>query len=246
MDLLAIRKEVVKISGRYDLVNDPTTCAVDNGIDHYIYEGQKALERRLSTPPTQAKLYKDLTVGDYIVKFKNCRAVYEVWVFDSTSGTKLEKIRKHDLKALVAKSAVSAATRGKPYYYLPIDLRRTPDDETGATDSTMLTSYLDVESPSDPEYKAVMLYPPADQAYGIEVFGLFYNLELSSNTDENYWSVNYPNLLIMAALHQLSYMYKGGKTVSAWSQAIEEELVNIDKDAIEQEIYDIKVKEESL
>lgn len=246
MDLLAIRKEVVKVSGRYDLVSDPTTCAVDNGINHYIYEGQKALERRLSTPPTRAKLYKDLMVGDYIVKFKNCRAVFEVWVIDSTSSVKLEKIRKSDLRALVAKPAVSAATRAKPYYYLPIDLRRTPDDEDGAGDSTMLASYLDVESPADPEYKAVMLYPPADAAYGIEVQGLFYNLELEDNADENYWSVNYPNLLIMATLHQLSYMYKGGKTVSSWSQAIEEELVNIDKDAIEQEIYDLKVQEESL
>lgn len=238
MNLLDIRKQFVKISGRYDMVVDAVDFA-DNGANFYINEGQKSLERRIDFSPANAKFYRDLTVGEYLIQLAGCRVVKEVWVLDTDSRTQLEELSEGDLKEFSETLPLSSATRSKPTHYYNVGLRRSPDDEDGAGDSSIIQSFIDTLSPSNPAYTGVVIWPPADSTYGIEVSGLFYNTVLTDNTDENYWSVRYPMLLIMSALYHLEIMYKGSKSSSAWHALIEAELLNIEFDSVDQESYNV-------
>lgn len=241
MNLLQIRTQFAQISGRYDLVN-PSTFA-DNGADFYIQQGQRSLERRMNIAPTQAKYYIDLEVDDYLVKFQNCRAIHSVWVMNADTRTEVEKIEDYDLRAIhqqwvenMYSTPLSSMDSGRPTYYYPTNLRRVPEDEDGSGDSATLSSYLDTSSPYDTSYTGIILLPKCDEAYGLEIQGLFYSPILSGDTDTNYWSVNHANLLIWAALRELEIMFRGSKSASSWESFIEAEIMNIDKDGIEQQI----------
>lgn len=248
MNLLEIRTQFVKISGRYDLVN-PSTFA-NNGADFYIQQGQRSLERRLNISPSVAKFYDDIAIGTYKVSVANCRAIQEVWIMNSESRTELDKLGDYDLRAIHQKyvtnmysTPLSTMGQGRPLYYYPTNLRRSPETETGVGDSATLSSYLDTSYPFDPANSGIIILPRCDAAYGIEIKGLFYSPVLSVDISTNIWSNNYPTLLVWAALRELDIMYRGHKTASNWDSYIEAELLNLDKDAIEQEINSIDVLE---
>lgn len=242
MNLLEIRTQFVKISGRYDLVVDAVTFA-DNGADFYINQGQRSLERRTNVKAAKAKVFKDLSVGTYLISMEGCRAITGVSIMDADSKTPLEKLHpdRDKLDITAYSTPISNATAGKPLYWYPTNLRRSPDDFNDAGDSATLISYLDTISVSDPTLTGFVIYPPTDIEYSLQVDGLFYNLELTDDTDISYWSVNYAMLLIMASLHQLEMVYRGSKSASAWKTLIEEELVNIDMDAAEEESADVNM-----
>ena len=249
MNLLEIRTQFAKISGRYDLV-DPSDFA-DNGADFYIQQGQRSLERRLNINPSVAKFYDDISIGTYKVSVANCRAIQEVWIMDSDSRTELEKIDGYKLRGIHQKfvsnmysTPLSTMSQGRPAYYYLTNLRRTPETEAGTLDSATLSSYLDTTYPFDPTQSGIIIFPRTDLAYGIEIKGLFYSPIISTDTDSNIWSANYPTLLIWAALRELEIMFRGSKTASSWESLIEGELLGIEKDAIEQEIATINTLEE--
>ncbi len=249
MNLLEIRTQFAKISGRYDLV-DPSDFA-DNGADFYIQQGQRSLERRLNIQPSMAKFYDDIAAGTYKVSVANCRAIQEVWIMNSESRTELEKIDGYKLRGIHQKfvsnmysTPLSTMSQGRPAYYYLTNLRRTPETEAGTLDSATLSSYLDTTYPFDPTQSGIIILPRCDAAYGIEIKGLFYSPMLSTDTDSNIWSSNYPTLLIWAALRELEIMFRGSKTASSWESLIEGELIGIEKDAIEQEVATINTLEE--
>jgi len=240
MNLLEIRTQFVKISGRYDLVVDAATFT-DNGADVFITQGQKSLERRVNVKAAKAKVFDDLDVGTYLISLAGCRAITGVSILDASSNTPLEKLHPDRIKLDIEaySTPISNATAGKPLYWYPTNLRRSPDDQDDSTDSDTLTSYIDTISVSDPTLTGLVIYPPTDIAYSVQIDGLFYNMELEDDTDINYWSVNYSMLLVMSALHQLEMVYRGSKSASAWGALIESELENIDKDAVEEESANI-------
>lgn len=258
MNLLEIRTQFIKISGRYDLVVDAVDF-VDNGANWYITQGQKSLERKINVKATKAKVYKDLAIGSYLISLKNCRAITGVWIITEDYKYPLEIL--HPERAKLDPEAygvpLSTADRGLPLYWYPSNLRRSSDTEDegnvitfgGETvtfgseevdwgygsDSDTLKTYLDTSSPFDPTRTGLVLYPPTDAAYSIQVDGLFYNVELESDNDINYWTVEHSLLLIMSALRQLEMVSRGSKSASAWASLIDEELIGIDMDAAEEE-----------
>lgn len=238
MNLFEIRKKFIQISGRYDLIEDTDDYA-DSGANWYINEGQRSLERRFGVGSVRAKIYQDLTVGQFIVKFKNCRAIKSVWLLKDKQRVQLEKIEETELKELNYTSPLSTQTPGTPVQYYPITFRRSPEDETGSGDSATLLQFIETESPYDPEYSGVVIYPPTNIAHGIEIDGLFYEVEMSDDDDKSFWSVNYSSLLIMSALRHLGIFYSGMKTEAGWDSVLNKEAVNIEKDLVEQEIADI-------
>ena len=240
MNLLQIRTQFVKISGRYDLVVNATAFA-DNGADWYIQQGQKSLERRVNVKAAKAKVFKDLDVGTYLISVENCRAITGVNILDKDASIPLEKLdpSRDKLDVTLYSTPLSTADRGKPIYWYPTNLRRSPDNLDDSGDSITLQSYLDTITVSDPTLTGLVIYPPTDLEYSIQVSGLFYNDELSDDTDFNYWSTNYSMLLVMSALHQLEMVYRGSKSAGAWVALIDAELENIDKDAAEEESADV-------
>jgi hypothetical protein len=246
MNLLDIRKKVVGISGRYDLIVDSVDWA-DFGMDYYIQSGQRYLERSLGVTPATAKLFQSVAAGAFLASFRNCRSVQELWVMDENSRTKVGRVTEPDMKMMFPRYSnniysenPTLITSGRPTYYVPVNLRRSPVEENPTTgDAPSLSSYLDTVSPADPSMNGVLFMPPTDKVYTIEVVGLFYDATLTSNMDENYWTINHPDILVRAALRELAIDFAGSKTVVEWTRTIGEYLLGIEKDAIDQEISEI-------
>ena len=78
----------VEVSGRYDLVTEsegeytPTARAY-----HYANSAQRWLDRELGYPKEDAWLIKEVTAGDTVISFSNCRYVKGVYVQDATDAT---------------------------------------------------------------------------------------------------------------------------------------------------------------
>jgi len=241
MTLLEIRKQFVSVSGRYDLVKD-TVDFIDNGANIYIQQGQKYLERKTSIAQTFGKYFIDILVNDYKIEFQNCRSIHEVWVMDNSNRTKLIKSDPTTIRGTDPVTGYNNYTTpfsqmnpGRPSYYYPAMLRRVPVNGDFSSDSDTLQSYLDTSSVYNPNYNGIILLPPADKSYALEVIGLFDSIMLSIDTDTNVWTDMYPQILMMSALRQLEIMFRGSKSVSAWDNSIAHELLDIEKDIVDQE-----------
>ena len=89
MNLLQFREFFANRSGRLDLVSEDYS---DEGIDTFIYEAQKFLDRLDETQKSWAVRFCDLAIGDIATTIPYCRAIKEVWVAHPTEGRyQLEK-----------------------------------------------------------------------------------------------------------------------------------------------------------
>ncbi|MCK4818948.1 hypothetical protein KA005_24455, partial [bacterium] len=162
MNLLAIRKQFVKLSGRYDLVVDAVDYA-DNGADFYINDGMNMLDKLVDLPESKAKLYFDLSSGEYSVTFQNsCRVIEEVWVNDSESRYQLIKVSLNELKSFYPEPA-SVTSTGKPSAFAIAELRAlktTTRDSLG----TFINKTWDEDS-TNYDYRGIVIVPPADGSY---------------------------------------------------------------------------------
>ena len=92
-------------------------------------------------------------------------------------------------------------------------------------------------------YNGVMLFPPADGAYTLEVVGLFYSPELVNDTDTSFWGTVHPEILLMAANRQLEIDYRNTAGVKDWEIAIQSEILGLGKDLVEEHIAEISQME---
>lgn len=240
MNLLDIRKQFIGISGRYDLVED-TIDWVDKGANFYINSGKKLLDKLCTVPENTANLYYELAAGEYSQSFQfNCRAIKSVFVNSSSTRYQLEKITLNEMKSWYT-NPVADITSGAPLYYCLANLRAL---ET--TDQNSLGTYLNLthtESDTKYDYRGIILAPVLDEAYVIEISGLFDQFELTNNTDENYWTLADPALLLKAALYHLESFSRGTENAKNWISAIRAEAMEHDKDSIEECIADIDMME---
>jgi len=184
----------------------------------------------------------DITSDSFKLNIKNCRSIHEVWIMDSDSRTKLKKVDASVLRgtdpitgANNFTDSFSQITKGRPAYYYPAMLRRVPVGTDASEDSDTLQSYVDTMDPYDPTYNGIIILPPADTDYTIEVIGLFDSIVLTDPSDTNVWTEEYPQILVMSALRQLEIMFRGSKSVAAWDDSIARELYDIEKDIVDQE-----------
>ena len=239
MNLLEIRTQFAKISGRYDLVG---TSFIDAGADVYINEGQRFLDRKFDYGPALGKYYVDLIAGTFKVPLTDCRSVLEVWVLNSDSRTELKPLDEYELRSIYQSNSVYSTpltimTQDRPLYYYPTNFRRVPDTGT-FTDSATLISYLDTTSPTDSTVNGLIIIPPPATGYAIEVSGLFYSPKLVADIDTNYWTLNHPNLLITAALRQLDIMYNSARNLRTFDEAMATDLRDLEYDFISQSTTD--------
>ena len=235
MNLLEIRTQFVKTSGRYDLVVDSVDYA-DNGADFYINAGQKFLDQLVTVPDSQANIFFAPIAGEYTITVdKSCRAIYEVWANDSESRWPLNKLELADFKYRYNKP-VSSITSSAPCDYTFMDMRSiSPDAQSSLAEFLSKTA---VEG-SGFGYRGIVFGPQFDTTYVIEVIGLFGQILLSSDEDSNFWSFKYPHLLIMAALYKLEVLSRGTENAKNWLSAIQADVQLIDFDVVNEESYDI-------
>lgn len=217
MNLLEIRQLFIKKSGRFDLATTSTGSEeqwdVDAGADFHIQNACRALDR---AQEQQEEFYEQpLAVGEYMVDLFDCRQVSRVTYVDS-DGEEAEPLGKMDFSALLENFPLqSAETQGPPEYWAQYPRTRPPKQKfSGAKE----------------DIQAIVLMPPTDAAITAKVYGKFFSTTLENNTDENYWSINHPDVLIRAALRDLEVDYRNSQGYNDFSRFIDDQLLGIDKD----------------
>lgn len=141
----------------------------------------------------------------------------------------------------------SSEDTGTPAYYTrsvaglsPEQLSLTKSDFTDqftyGLDGIILGSYY--------QYTNIIWMPPSDSAYTIEVLAKFFQKTLSSDSDENFWSVLYPEILLLAANYALEETYRNTEGMRDRMAAIMKRMDGIDKDIVEESISGVNQMEE--
>lgn len=240
MNLKEIRTWFVQDSGRYDLVVDTTNWA-DNGADKYINAGQRWLDRLLVANKALGRNFQIVEASTSIVTFNGCRAIQEVWVksiADTTIGrTKLEKKSIRWMREEY--SNMDTIENGTPLYYAPAVLRPAPEpSDLGSYNSVI--NYLDVlAEPTGHEYDGVVFFPPVDGQYFIETWGLFDAKPLLVDEDESYWTINFPEVVVMAAQAMIEMFSRNSEGVKDWVASIQLITKGIDFDIVEEMIAEV-------
>lgn len=215
MDLLGIRTKFVELSGRYDLVVDTDDYA-DNGADWFITAGQRVLDNLVNFSEN-TMIVEDTTVdGTELFTIQNIRTVEKVWVLDDDDETEifLNEMFLEDFKQKYAEST----DEGLPKEYALVPLR-----EASASAATL-------------QYKGILLGPTPDSGYTIKVLGRFFSHTLSSDSDENFWTLSYPHTLVQAAMYCLERFHRNRQGMADHMAAIEFDVQGIDFDEVEQQI----------
>lgn len=226
-------------------VKNLDSVALGSGADFFINAGIKMLDAMVTTPKTVARYQKDLAVGTYLLTFKNCRAIKEVWIVnDEGERTQLKKKSIQELSELYGEDW-EEIDNGTPYYYAINAVGLSPqqhdlEDDTYTSDFTrrhedlILTDVVGGITHFDSD--GIVIMPPPDEAITVEVWGMFESLELSAAGDANYWTVRYPMLVVQAACYQLESFYRNSEGMKDWMSAMLPTIDGIRKDRTEEAI----------
>jgi hypothetical protein len=233
MDLVAVREQFVKLSGRYDLVVN-TTLWADAGADFYINAAQDFLDRRSNIWKKTSRLFNSLAAGTWYQTFQRCRVIEDVYINNATGRSKLTKKDFHWLHEQFA-DTIATEGNGTPLYFCPAHLR-TQD----STDMDSLAAFFNYVIADDETYRGVIILPPPDETIVIEVFGQFYSAELSADDDESFWSINHSDILILASLYQLEVLaHRNTQGANDYLIQLDRVLADIDKDIAEEDSYGV-------
>lgn len=218
MNLLEIRTQVAKQSGRYDLVN-PSTFA-DDGMDFHITAGQTWLNRKSVLPRAFAYLSSTITTGTYYKELANKFKELQYVTVDGGTTTLTHKTLA-ELKALYL-----AGTATIPTYYAYASYRTL---ELAATLTIANFVALDWPEEDDDRYDfaGIIIVPAADTTYTLLAGGEFLPLEMSGNTDENFWSEEYPHLLVLAALRSIAVLDGNMPKATNLEKVIQAEIIQL-------------------
>jgi len=226
MTLLEIRVKFITLSGRYDLATASPDFETDAGADFFIVGGCRDLDLEVAQDRDLAFYTKTLTIGDYNFNVAHCRAVKSLWYKDSDDEWN-ELVHKHYDELLTKYPKLDGTTDGTPAVWAREPLLRDPDNYVA----------------SSVEDVGVIFMPPSDTAYDMKLFGTFYSLELSGNTDENYWSVEHPNLLVLAALRHMEAFNRNTQGWNDYNAMIQRYTFGLDKDvALSQMAADMQME----
>jgi len=197
MNLLEVRIDFIKKSGFRDLVKRGGYA--DNGANAFIQSGARLLDTLQPNPACIRSHLTDLTENQYQVTFSDCRVVDSVWVIDEDGGRDNQLKRKTigELRDLYP-GPFSDIDTGIPAYYAPlIGVDPSMQDAVAGDYSA---DFLDLLFGKAYATTGIIIMPPADQAYTLEVHGRWFTKRLEEDTDESWWSINRPELLVLAAM----------------------------------------------
>lgn len=224
MTLKTIRKQVIDISGRVELVIDEVNYD-DNGVDFYIQTGQDWLDEQGYIFKGYSRSFQTLAADSWYALFDRVRSINEVWMSDDTEDDrwKLDKKSLSELHDLYSEDPGSMDS-GMPLYYAVTEVRQMPEvanqiliDQYGTTTYT--------ESADHYDKTAIIFMPPTENALTIEVHGMFYHPKLTDSADTNFWSESKPFVLVLAALRQIEITYRNTQGAKDWEDAIRRELI---------------------
>lgn len=238
MTLLQLKTQLIKECGRTDLVVD-TSAYVDAGIQYFIDAGQRYLDNHQFTPKTHGWYKMNIAASAVFQEIQSIRVIKEVWMQNVDGRFPLEKKPYGWIKENYADQA-SALDTGQPAYWAhAVTLMSTEQQALTRANYTNDFTYdaddllFSDENPYDRE--AVLWMPPADGAYTLQVLAEFFSKFLSADTDKNFWTLIYPEVLIKAAQRAIEVAYRNTEGVKDWDSAIFDDLVGIDSNLVKEE-----------
>jgi hypothetical protein len=216
MSLLDVRKEVIKFSGRLDLVEDDS-CVVDKGVDTFIRTASRVLDMRGDQDRSLKYWTGSIGANTCRIMLQDCRMVFKVW-WQNSDGAWTQLDPKGFDEFLENYSKLSETTASTPLYWAREPIHRDPRNQ-GA--SPLMAAM------------GIMLMPPTDEDIAIKVFGKFYEKTLIANEDVNYWTEEHPLLLVYASLYEMETTYRSTQGATDWKNRVDDYLIDIDRDLAE-------------
>lgn len=234
-----IRKQFIDQTGRFDLVTDLVDYE-DNGADFFIDAACRILDNMPISQPKSIQRYQaDLSAGDFMINMKYLRSVEKVEVMNGDGRTELTALSYGDFREEYSVDMANAE-QGTPTYYTLNVNSLSPEQKaiTSANQSSYFTYDVDGLLFSDQSpylYDGILIGPPADGTYTITIHARFYSI-LEDDSDKNYYSVNFPILLVLAAKLALYSMYDNSQGVQDTLRSMDIILSGIDINSINSEM----------
>ena len=242
MILSEIRTRLITESGRDDLVNGDGS---DNGVDFYINAAIRFLDIYQNTPKTRATQRIDLAIDGIFIDLQYNRLVHDCWISNTTtssdSNTGRFLLDERDLawiKEAYPKIPITDIDSGKPLYWAILDNAGLGPEYFSAEDSDDLDATYDLEGIlyGDHSHKTrIMIMPPPDVVFTLEIDGDWFSKILSADTDYNYWTKMYPELVIYTASMVMEGMMRNSAGVNDWLTMINMQTQNIEFDIVARE-----------
>lgn len=214
MNLLDIRRLFVEHSGRYDLIEDVEDYA-DNGADFFIRAGQRVLDNKVNIWENEDILELQIEPNQETIEasaLSAVRTIDQVWLFDGDRGHRLERLFLADFVNRFQR----LPGNGLPGYFTEMVVRTTEGSTTVPEQG-----------------RKIMLGPAPDKRYDVFIRGRFFALPLNEDTNQNFWTMNYPHTLLQAALYVMERFYRNTQGMNDHMAAIEEDLEGIDFEQVE-------------
>ena len=212
MTLAEIRAKVVDLTGLRKLV---TSTGADNGCNFFIQAATRELDRTLETSKDLTWYQEVFAAGVAQLDFNYCRFVSQVWYAGSDGSRTILTGKKFDeLMSLYPK--LQNSDHGTPLYWAPEPITEAP--QTGLASVNL-------------DRHGLIILPPTDQVITIYVYGKFYSLPLVNDTDENYWSVNHPDILVIATMRAIEVTSRNITGVEGYQRITDGLVSSVDSDA---------------
>ena len=213
MNLAEIRRRFVEHSGRYDLVIDSEKWE-DDGANSFIRSGQRLLDQLLDSPKSKAVQIHHIDKGQKQLRLRDCRSITDVWIVDDKKDKFLDRIYFRDFK----KHFGLSHDEGVPKCFAVEDIRGNRNNR------------------ADLIHLGILIGPVPNIAYDMYVRGKFYSSTMMDDEDFCFWSVEYPDTIVQAAMYQLEKVYRNTSGMNDHMNAIMRTINNIDNDQVEMEI----------
>ena len=141
---------------------------------------------------------------------------------DSEEGWQLIPVEREALEAQLIEDA-ELSSIGEPYYYAIDVVRDTAVPETATTALV----------------RGLLIGPPADGYYTLTILGVFRFKTLTADADVNYWTEEWPTLLLYASFYTLESFYRNTAGMRDWMTAITTILFGIEADKVQEETHNI-------
>jgi hypothetical protein len=241
MDYSDVRKKFAELSGRWDLL---TSTYEDAGADFFLNAGQKYLDRMMDTGKMNARYPVIMAAGTIVAKTVGLRSIREVWVVNVDGKTQLSPCSLQMLREYYSEESANVA-QGCPAYYAPAILRPFPDtlaSTTGMYDVEDLLLYSGTAPAQHFNYNGIIVMPPPDSIYTLQIWGLFYSPTLSATLSgsvwtqvKSFWTEVHPEILIEAAIYKLHSLYNNTTAAADYKTALFEDVTGMNHDAADED-----------
>ena len=228
------------ITGRYDLYSTSSTVYNYKTV---LWEATKFLSDNYMFPDSYRQYKKDIAVGDYYLdSMTYIKNIKQVTISNSDGISYLTRKNLRWMKDnYLGTGAISDVDQGTPSYYSPFMTGLSPQQvDLTSSDYTDDFTYdiFGVRFTDDYDARGIVWMPPTDEIYTVTIEGDFYPLQLSSDTDENYWSANFPEALCIACNYVLASHQSNLNKMMEIKTILDQYLFGPEKDVVDEGLPD--------